>query len=135
MEKKHYCMITTFFMDGSNARRLEQVEEMRLPYRIPHSTHGDDAEEGVYYYDIEQVKDILLIEFLNEQFEPMDMYVRRCTVTPDTFWYEVYHMKLNEVVCKAHTLDQIMDYYTYYWEEGRFELNRRIKAMEVQDAS
>ena len=44
-----------------------------------------------------------MIEFLNEQFEPMDMYVRRCTVTPDTFWYEVYHMKLNEVVCKAHT--------------------------------
>jgi len=136
MEKKHYLLTTTTYEDGYQARDLEQSSEEFADYRIPLPNRPEAVQEGRCYRTIEDVKDRLLWEFLNNQFETQNLEIVRYASeeTGIVMQYAVRHMILDEELCVTDSWDGVMDYWTKYWGEDRFELCKRVREMENQSA-
>ena len=136
MEKKHYLLTTTTYEDGYQARNLEQSSKEFADYRIPLPNRPETVQEGRCYRTIEDVKDRLLWEFLNNQFETQNLEIVRYASeeTGIVMQYAVRHMILDEELCVTDSWDGVMDYWTKYWGEDRFELCKRVREMENQSA-
>lgn len=132
MGAKHYLIITNSYFDGSSFKTLEQVEKMGRPFICSRSTYDfESTQSGMYLSDIEVVKEYLLYDFLNDQFNRQDLRLIRNWSDVSKFECEIVHSTLNEVLCKPSSWDEVMEFWTYYWEEGRFEIQKKIRDMKM----
>ena len=75
-------------------------------------------------------------EFLSDQFEPQNLEIVRYAneETGVVMQYAVRHMIFDEELCVTDSWEGVMDYWTKYWEEDRFDLYKRVKALKGQFA-
>jgi hypothetical protein len=125
MEKKHYCIVTNTYFDGSSTSKLVQVDDVKEPYRIPLTPHNqEESQSGRYFHDIEAVKDDLLHDFLIEQFDEWNLRLGRFEDKSGNVRFNIED-EAGNLLYSTTTWDGVMDAYTQYVKEDHFLLNRK----------
>jgi hypothetical protein len=125
MTKNHYCLTETIYENGYQVRRLEPVAHEFEDYRTGLFSNDDLAVQyGTYCRDIEAVKELLLHEFLSQQFEPWDLSLRRFEDKDGHAYFYIDDMITGDQLYETRSWDGVMDAFTKYVEEDRFRVVR-----------
>ncbi len=123
--QKHYCIVTHTFSDGYSYSRLHQVDDMGEEYCVPSTPYNqENSESGIFFRDIEEVKDYLLHDFLSPQFETWGLSLQRSEDRTGSVKFRIESTLNGALFYEATTWEGVMNAFEKYVNEDRFRWGR-----------